>query len=81
MEHLTLVLGVAGLSLVITAVLFVIFSPRWTFGQSALWLLVIVLVPVLGGVVFLVADEWKRRRGPAAPGSTAAMKEGGIRSS
>jgi hypothetical protein len=62
MSYLALAIPVAEFSLVITAVLFVIFSSRWTLGESVLWILVILFIPLIGSIVFLVVDERKRKR-------------------
>jgi hypothetical protein len=56
------ILLIAELALVVTAVLYVVFSRRWTLRQSALWLLVILIIPWAGSIVFLLADQVQASR-------------------
>lgn len=59
---LVVTLSIAMLALVITALVFAIGSKNWSVGQSLLWVLAILLVPVVGSIVFLAVDGTLDRR-------------------
>jgi uncharacterized protein YacL len=46
----------AYIALVLTALIFAILSKNWSFFQSLLWVVVILVVPLLGSVLFFVVD-------------------------
>jgi 4-amino-4-deoxy-L-arabinose transferase-like glycosyltransferase len=56
------------IALVITALLYVVFSRRWTLGESALWLIGILLIPLVSRIVFLIQDQKQANRQRAACG-------------
>ncbi|MGI5215645.1 hypothetical protein [Plantactinospora sp. CA-290183] len=65
MDTVRVILMIAASALVLTALLYAVIGRRWSFGQSVLWVVVILLVPLLGSVVFLVVDHMRandRRR-------------------
>lgn len=63
---LVVALTIAALALVITALIYAIVSKNWSVGQSLLWVLAILVVPVLGSIAFLIADHKLDRKRKAA---------------
>lgn len=60
-DILQFVLSIVTIVLAIVAVLQAITSPRWTKVEKALWIAVIIVLPLAGAIAFFIFDRLKAR--------------------
>jgi hypothetical protein len=66
----------AYIALVLTAVIFAILSKNWSVFQSLLWVVVLLVVPLLGSVLFFVVDaKFGRERRARRDAEAEAARE------